>query len=204
MADPAPINPTGGILASLPLDFIFSAPLNAVIKAQQQACMTFADFLDKVGMNKDGTVRTVRFQYAQAEVDGAGQATGKTLTRTVDMPFMAAIPLPNFSIDKLVQDFEMQIDTSEAQSSSTEAKGEFSAKVGFAFWSASISGSVSHKSEQTRKTDTRSKLTIHMEASRQGAPEGLQRVLDVIMDAQIRALPKDKAPALNAPVTPAA
>lgn len=199
MPDPsAPSMNVGGILQSMPLDYMFSAPLNAVIKAQEQACLTFAGFLERVGLNKDGSVRTLRFAYEQAQMNAQGEATGGTLKRSIDMPFIAAIPLPNFSIDKLVEDFEMSIDTSEAQSSSTEAKGEFSAKFGFAFWSASVSGSVSHKSEQTRKTDTRSKLTIHMEASRMGPPEGLQRVLDFLMDAQIKPLPADKAPKLAA------
>lgn len=198
MPDAPAVNPTGGILQSLPLDYIFSAPIVAAAKAQELCCQQFVSFIERVGFNKDGSVRTTRFSYQQAEIDSAGNATGKSLSRVVDVPFMATIPLPNFSIDKLTEDFEMQIDTSESQSSASEYKGEFSAKIGWGIFSASMSGSVSHKSEQTRKTDTRAKLTIHMEASRMGAPEGLQRVLDFITNAQTQPLPKDKAPALAA------
>ncbi|VWC14596.1 hypothetical protein BDO18943_05476 [Burkholderia dolosa] len=47
----------------------------------------------------------------------------------------------------------------------------------------SLSGRVSHKSEQTRSTDTRAKYSIHTQVKRQSPPEALMRVIDFLTEA---------------------
>lgn len=46
-----------------------------------------------------------------------------------------------------------------------------------------MKGSVSHKSEQTRSTDTRAKYSIHTSVKRQPMPEALSRVVDYLTNA---------------------
>ena len=75
-------------------------------------------------------------------------------------------------------DFEMEINTSDTSTSSTIAGAEVSG----GFWGVKFSGSVSHKSEQTRKSDTRSKYTFHVEARKQETPETLMRIIDAITE----------------------
>ena len=51
------------------------------------------------------------------------------------------------------------------------------------FWSpvsASITGSVSTSKETTRKTDNSAKYSVHVEASDDGPPEGLAKVLNIL------------------------
>jgi len=88
----------------------------------------------------------------------------------------------------------MEITQSEKSAESTEAGGEFQAKFGWGPVSVSISGRVSHKSEQTRSTDTRAKYSIHTQIKRQPPPEALMRVIDFLTDAATKpVVTEDKA-----------
>ena len=46
-----------------------------------------------------------------------------------------------------------------------------------------FSASLSHSSEQTRKTDTRAKYSFHVEARKQEQPEALMRIVEVMVNA---------------------
>lgn len=47
----------------------------------------------------------------------------------------------------------------------------------------SVKGQVSHKSTQTRKTDTRARYAFNTRVKRQDPPEALMRVIDFLTDA---------------------
>ncbi len=194
-----PATPVAGIIKSLPIEHMFAAPVMAAIKCHREACKAVVDFIEEVGLNEDGSVKIVRFSYKEAQHDTEGNATGTTIEKIIDLPFIAAVPLPALGIEKVVVDFELEVNTAESKSSSTEAKASVSGKLGFGWWSVSMSGSVSHKSEQTRSTDTRSKYTVHLEAGAQSPPEALMRVIDAITSATVRPIEKEKAPELAAP-----
>lgn len=196
---PDPVPAISGILQSLPMQTMFASPILAAIDCHVAACEKVVEFVDKVGFNADKTVRMVRFAYSEPQFDAAGNATGQTIARVADIPFLATVPLPSLGVEKVTVDFELSVDTSDASSSSNEASASLDGSVGLAWWKVSFKGSYTHKSEQTRKTDTRARYTVHLEAVRQPPPEALMRVIDVITNATTKAVPKDKAPALAAP-----
>lgn len=189
-----PANPTAGILNSLPLEAIIANPLIAVMKANMAGCEFYADFIEKVAMDKDGKVRMTRFQSIATVFDKNGAPTADKIERVIDVPFFALCPSEPFAPDKMTTDFEMEIKTSETTKTTSETKATVKGKVGFAWWSVEVNASYSHKKEQTRSTDTRAKLSIHMEASRQPQTEGLKRVLDFIMAQNTVPIALDKAP----------
>lgn len=84
--------------------------------------------------------------------------------------------IPNLSMELVTIDFEMEISTSDTSTSSTDV----GASVSGGCFGVKFSGSVSHKSEQTRKSDTRSKYTFHVEARKQETPEPLMRIIEAI------------------------
>ncbi len=198
MPTPVP-SPLAGMIKTLDIGKMFGAPVMAGVDAQFAISNRMAEFIQKVGLNEDGSVKMVRFEYSQAELDGDGNPTGKNVKRVIDAPFIAIIPLPNLSVDKIKVNFDLEISTAEESKSSTEAKASMSGKLGFAWWSVKFSGSVTHKSEQTRKTDTRAKYTVELEVGRGATPEGLQRVFDAIMNATGKPIEADKAPKLTGP-----
>lgn len=197
MADETPMPAVSGILKSLPMQTMFAAPIMAAIDCHAAACQKVVEFINSVGFNEDKTVRMVRFQYTEPQFDAAGNPTGQNLARVADIPFIAAVPLPSLGVEKVTVDFDLSVDTSDTSSSSDEASASLEGTVGFAWWKVSFKGSYTHKSEQVRKTDTRARYTVHLEASRQEPPEALMRVIDAITNASTKPLPKDKAPALT-------
>lgn len=189
-----PIDPglIGSVINALPLDRMIAGPIMAAMKAQVQASKSFMDFLMTVCIDK-GKARMVQFDYDETIVDTEGNVTG-VQRKTIRIPLMAAISLPNFAIEKTTIDFELTVSQSSEEHSSTEAKGGFTAKIGWGPFSVSMHGSVSHKSEQTRKTDTRAKYSIHVEAGKQDPPEALMRVMNFLTDAATKpsVLPANK------------
>ena len=197
MADaPAPANPICGVINSLPLGTMVSAPVMAAVDAQFAIAAKVAQYIEQIGLNKDGSVKMVRFSYQQAEMDANGNPTGKSLSRAVDAPFLSIVPIPSMRVEEVNVAFELEVSTAESQSSSTEASASLSGSVGFAWWKVSVSASVTHKSEQTRKTDTRAKYSFDVKLTKGTPPEGLMRIFDIISDAVTKSIPKDKAPAL--------
>lgn len=177
----------GGVINALPLDRMIAGPLNAMVKAQVQASKAYADFLLGVCMddkNNDGnlTAREIRFAYDETLVDTQGKVTG-IVEKTMRIPLLAAITHPNLCIEEGSIDFELEVSQSEEVHEKAEAEGAFSASVGWGPFKVQMSGKASSSKEQTRKTDTRAKYSIHTTIKRQGPPEGLMRVIDFMTDA---------------------
>ncbi len=174
-------NFTGSVLNALPLDKMIGGPLQAMIKAQVQASKAYADFLLQVCI-KDGKAVSVQFDYDETIVNEKGEYQG-TMTKTMRIPLLAAISHPNICVEEGTIDFEMEISQSEESHSATEAEASMEASVGWGPFSVSMKGRASHKSEQTRKSDTRAKYSIHTAIKRQDPPEALMRVIEFMTDS---------------------
>ena len=190
-------NPTGQIIKALPIEYMVAQPLIAAIKAHVMAAQAYADFFKSACLYEDGGVRMVRLTYAEQETGDDGKATGKHIERVVDVPFFALVSMPSFGMDKVTVDFELEINTVEETKQATDASLEASVKYGFGPWGVSVKGKVSHHRESTRKTDTRSKYSFHVEASRQDPPEALMRVIDHVLNGTSHPVDAKDAPKLN-------
>jgi hypothetical protein len=171
----------GAVFNSLPLDRMITIPLMAMVQAQVQASKAYVDFLLAVCI-KEGKAVAVQFDYDETLTDSEGKITG-AMKRTIRVPLMAAVVHPCICIEEGTIDFELTVSQAEEEKSSTAGEATLEATVGWGPFKVSVHGSLSHKSEQTRKTDTRAKYTIHITAKRQPAPEGLQRIIDHLVDA---------------------
>jgi hypothetical protein len=193
-------NPIGSVLNSLPMEMMFAKPLMAALDAHTAMCIQLGEFIDRIGFvtpvapaTGPKSVRMVDWAWTAPQYNDAGDATGKTLDLKASIPFLSMVPIPALAVDEVTVDFELEVNTSESSSSSTEAEASLSGTVGFAWWKASFSAKVSHKSEQTRKTDTRAKYSVHIKATRQNPPEALMRMIDMVVDTVTR--PQQKKPA---------
>ena len=102
-------------------------------------------------------------------------------------------------------DFELEVSQSEEAKASTEAEAGVDVSAGWGPYSVKIHGKVSHKDEQTRKTDTRAKYSFHTSIKRSGPPEGMMRVIDFLTDAATKpvlAKPENKDKVKALPDTP--
>lgn len=176
---------TGAAMNALPIDKMIAAPILAAISAQVQASHQYVDFIKKVGLDENGQAVMIDFSYDEDIIDEAGHVTD-TRNITMKVPLLAIVSHPNVSIDEITVDFEMTVTCSEETVSETAGEGGFDAKIGWGPFSVKVHGKVSHKSAQTRKTDTSAKYSIHTKASRQGPPEGMMKVLDAVVEASTR------------------
>lgn len=174
----------GSVINALPLEHMIGGPLQAMIKAQVQASRAYADFLLSVCI-KDGKAESVQFDYDETVVDDKGVIQG-VVKKTMRIPLLAAISHPNICIEEGTIDFELEVTQSESSNSETNAEATMEASLGWGPFKVKVTGRVSHKSQQTRSSDTRAKYSIHTQIKRQPPPEALMRVIDFLTDAATR------------------
>lgn len=198
----------GSIINALPMDRMIAAPLQAMIDAQVTASKSYADFLMQVCI-QEGKAVAIEFNYDETVVDEAGQSQG-TVCRKMQIPLMAALSHPNICIEEGRVDFELTINQFAEDKSATNVSGSGNASLGWGPFKLNVRASASHKSEQTRRTDTRARYAFNTTIRRQEPPEALQRVMDFLTDAATKPVLVDEtaqganSPAnTNASATPA-
>jgi len=190
---------------ALPLGYYLSAPLTAAIEAQALSAHATVEFINTVGTDDFGKVRTMEFTNEQAVTD---PATGAVATRevTLTVPTLALTEGPHMAIEDLTVSFEFKIRdviSKENQfklSTSAGAQYETSTKMKaatgglekFLYGNASIETAASFKanfnvsatyqSTNRQETDRSATLKMNMTA-RQRVPEGFQRVLTIFADS---------------------
>lgn len=174
-------NLIGSVLNALPMDRMIAAPLQGMIDAQVTASKSYAEFLLNVCV-KEGKAVAIEFDYEETLTDEQGVSTG-TVSRHMQIPLMAAITHPNICIEEGTVEFELTINQMAEASSETNGNVDTEASLGWGPFRLSVKGSVSHKSAQTRKTDTRARYAFNTTMRRQEPPEALQRVMDFLTDA---------------------
>ncbi|MEE1924820.1 DUF2589 domain-containing protein [Pseudomonas sp. 148P] len=191
----------GSVINALPLDRMISGPLQAMIQAQVTASKSYADFLLGVCI-KGGKAVSIQFDYDESIVDEQGVYKG-TMSRKMQIPLLAAITHPNIVIEEGTIDFELTISQQAEDTKETAGSLDFGASLGWGPFKVDVRGQVSHKSAQTRKTDTRARYAIHTRVTRQGPPEALMRVIDYLTESATRpvTLASSEASNLNAPPT---
>ena len=188
MADDAnnAITAAGAAFNAMPIEYMVSSPILAAVKAQIMSSRAYIDFIREVGFDsKTGKLAMVEFEVDEQQIGANGQVTGSR-SKKIRVPLLAVVTHPSVNVETVTVDFEMTVESSMEDRSSTESEGGFDATIGWAFIKVKVHGKVSHKSEQTRKTDTRAKYSFHIEAKRSGPSEGMSRVLDYLVDEATR------------------
>ncbi|MFN7957550.1 MAG: DUF2589 domain-containing protein [Holophagaceae bacterium] len=184
-------------LRNLPLEQLIAAPLNAVIKAQAQAAMTTAQFIEEIGFKRPDddsffdtpdtlSSNDYEVRVAKLHVDANGKATN------VDIPFITLFNVPNFEITnfdwsfnvklKSMQSFSAKFGTSTTTTTSGNAGGSLSI-----FSMLKIGGGM--KVETTTKTDFESRfksgreqeynLSINIKGNSAPLPKGIETLLNI-------------------------
>lgn len=171
-------NQISNVVNNLPIDKMISAPLSATIKAQSEMSMALANYIQSVGLDSNGNIRMVNFNYSDTQ-------NGNKEERHIQVPFIAITGVPNLAVEEVNISFELSIASAETTNENSDSKADASVKTKawYSPVSASMTGSVSHSYSQTRSTDTRAKYSFNVSARKQGTPEALQRIIDAITDS---------------------
>ena len=192
----------GSVINALPMDRMIAGPLQAMVQAQVTASKSYADFLMQVCV-QDGKAVAIQFDYDETIVDEQGEYKG-VVSKTMKVPLVAAITHPNISIEEGNVEFELVINQMSEDVSSKDMSAEASGSLGWGPFRLNVKGSVSHKSTQTRKTDTRARYAFNTTLKRQDPPEAMMRVIDFLTDAATKPIVMPNATAQHLDALPTA
>jgi len=181
----------GSAVNALPLDRMFKIPALAMADTQKQLSYNYMEWVKNVGLDKDGNVIMVSANYDEDVLDEQGNVV-KTVKKKLQVPLLSILTHPNVNVQEGTVEFEMTIQSSEESSSATEGEASLEAKAGWGPFSVKITGRASHKSSQTRKTDTRARYAVNMKIAKDSMPEGMSQFMEMIQQAVTQ--PKIAAP----------
>lgn len=164
--------------AGLEMDKLIGAPLSAAADASIQLADSTAEFIDRVGFDGSGKMRTAAFAYQKRSANEDG--TTNLDEMKVEVPILAIVPIPNLQIDEVNVLFDMEVKQSEKKENSLDVGVGFKGKAKIGAVKVSISGSVSTHNSNTRSSDNSAKYHVDVKATNHGTPEGLARVLDMM------------------------
>ncbi len=168
----------GEQFAGLPMDQLIGAPLTAAADASLRLANSTADFINRVGFDKNGNVRNVAFKYEKRSMNEDG--TSNLDEMKVEVPMLAIVPIPNLQVDEVNILFDMEVKQSEKSESSLDAGAKLNLTANFGIVKVNVSGSVSVHQANTRSSDNSAKYHVDVRATNHGIPEGLARVLDMM------------------------
>ena len=174
----------GSVINALPMDRMIAGPLQAMVQAQVTASKSYADFLMQVCV-QDGKAVAIQFDYDETIVDEQGDYKG-IVSKSMKVPLMAAITHPNIVIEEGKVEFELTISQAAEEVSESAKCGELAGSLGWGPFKLNMKGSISHKSTQTRKTDTRARYAFNTTLRRQDPPEAVMRIIDFLTDAAVK------------------
>lgn len=164
--------------AGLDMEQLIGGPLSAAANASTQLANSTADFINRVGFDKEGKVRTVAFAYQKRSMNEDG--TSNLDEMKVDVPMLAIVPIPNLQVDEVNILFDMEVKQSEKSEKSMDLGATISGTVNLGIVKVSVTGTVSSHSSNTRSSDNSAKYHVDVRATNHGTPEGLARVLDMM------------------------
>ncbi|WP_430410596.1 DUF2589 domain-containing protein [Kordia sp.] len=170
-----PVNPNE--IANINFSAMLGRPLTAVIDAQAAAALSTVDFINEVGLNDDGTVKNVSFQYLK-DVDGTASLV------TLTTPLLTIVPIPFLRVADTTIDFNAKISSVTEYETSTAHKLDLSVdlKLRWGFGRLNFKGSYSYQ-KKSRYSDESSRsysMNIKIHAVQDEIPAGMSRVLDML------------------------
>lgn len=170
----------------LPLETLIGSPFIAAAKAQQELTATYVETVlglaygAKKNENNENKVNTLDLTIDRPVIlENENKVEKREFT--VSAPILSLVPIPAFTMDEVVVDFEMEVKNSELNTENKNTSVE--STVGYnSFWglSASIKGNITANSEHKRETDTSATYKIHARAVQHPAASGMEKLTDLL------------------------
>ena len=164
--------------AGLDMKSLTSGSLTAEEETSVLPARSTADFINDVGSDANGKIRTAEFGYERRSANEDG--TSNVEEMKVSVPMLAIVPIPNLQIDEVNALFDMEVKQSEESEKSIDHGASLSGSAKFGPVKVKITGSISSHSSNTRSSDNSAKYHVDVRATNHGMPEGLARVLDMM------------------------
>lgn len=178
-------NKSIGTLQGLPFENLIGGPLNACIKAQNDAAKTSINFIDEVCLNKDKETGEKSAVYVSFSFIQNGRKV------VINVPMIAIVPIPYIAINSIDISFKATVNGVESESSSTETEYESKGnkkstrKTGwFRKKTTTINSTFStkrdSKSTQDSKFSVEATIDVAVHAGQESMPAGMAKILEML------------------------
>lgn len=182
-------NDTGDIkneFVGLPIESLICAPILAAAKGQQELTAVYIDGLKKLAYkdeaNGDTSTNTLDFTYQRPYIKEDHSIDSQRCN--VQAPLLSLVPVPAFTMDEVVVDFNMEVKSQNMQDDKTHKDAGTNIKYNSWFGlDASITGNISSDSEHKRQTDSSATYKIHARAVQQPPAEGMAKLTSLFAQA---------------------
>ena len=172
-------------MAALPMDQLICSPIIAAAKAQSQLTAVTIDFIERIcslnGVPAEGQATSVlQNGILTFPLQRYNTETRIMETQQVSAPILSLVQIPNFAMESIDVNFEMEVKNSTQEKSSLDAKAEAKASGGFWGCDFEVSGSVASSSENSRSSDSAAKYTINAKAKQMEQSEGMGKLCQIL------------------------
>lgn len=178
-------NKSIGTLQGLPFENLIGGPLNACIKAQNDAAKTSINFIDEVCLNKDKETGEKSAVYVSFSFIQNGRKV------VINVPMIAIVPIPYIAINSIDISFKATVNGVESESSSTETEYESKGnkkstrKTGwFRKKTTTINSTFStkrdSKSTQDSKFSVEATIDVAVHTGQESMPAGMAKILEML------------------------
>lgn len=168
----------GQELASLDFANLIGGPLNAIVDAQARSAIATANFVQQVGFDKNGEVRTSTFKYSKPNKDGAQEEFSLTV------PFIMMLPVPFVKIEEGEVEFNAKLTSTQETKNASELGGSASldASVNYWFVKAKVKASASYKktTSATEKIERTYEMKVRVLVKGTELPAGMERIFGML------------------------
>lgn len=172
-----------GILTSLPLEKLISAPLMSASNAQVQLSKATCDFIEQVGFDPSGNLKMITMNLTEKDISGVVRDV------SMNIPLLTIINTPCLAIQNVNIDLVVEVDamTEKKDTSASDRTTEFGLQwqAGYRGWGFNTSVQTNYKTTaklssttaNSDKLNTKAKYAVHLEAENR-QPVGLTKLLD--------------------------
>lgn len=173
----------------LPIEALIGKPFIAAARSQQELTTIYVDTVMGLVYGKSDTeakdnkddkkVNTLTLKANRPVITKEGTMSSTTVK--VEAPLLPLVPIPAFTMDEVVVDFNMEIKTSSTSESKNHA--DAATKLGYKSWfglNAEITGNITSDSTHKRSTDSSATYTIHARAVQQPPTEGMAKLNSIL------------------------
>lgn len=175
-------------LGSIDFAKIIGGPLDACVKAQNNASISTVSFIKEVGFEKTGTgdekkIRMVDFSYKKTVPDtseGATEGATKEEKVAITVPFVSILNIPSLRIETCEVDFNVKLNSTYTKDTSSELGINAGARGGWGPVRFNVDVSYKRTSSTGIKVEKEYSLGVKVKATNDEMPAGLEKVLGLM------------------------
>lgn len=173
-------------LGSIDFATIIGGPLDACVKAQNNASISTVSFIKEVGFEGTGTnqkIRMVDFSYKKTVPDTSdGAAEGATREESVEIkvPFVSILNIPSLRIETCEVDFNVKLNSTYTKDTSSEFGIDAGASGGWGPVKFKVDVSYKRTSSTGIKVEKEYSLGVKVKATNDEMPAGLEKILGLM------------------------